>query len=155
MSLTIREATLDDIDLLMAWRMTVLREVFSVPDHEPLDKLEQENRRYYRTAIKTGTHIACFTYDHDKVVGCGGVSLYPELPSPDNPTGQCAYLMNIYTAPPFRRRGIGQKTVQWLAEKARQRNSSKIYLETSVAGKKLYRRLGFVPMPDMMKWAAE
>ena len=42
MSLTIREATLDDIDPLMAWRMTVLREVFSVPDHEPLDKLEQE-----------------------------------------------------------------------------------------------------------------
>lgn len=32
MSLTIREATLDDIDLLTAWRMTVLREVFSVPD---------------------------------------------------------------------------------------------------------------------------
>lgn len=155
MSTEIRKAAIDELDLLMEWRMTVLREVFSVPDENPLDELELENRRYYQNAIKNDTHIACFAYDGDQVVGCGGVCFYQEMPSPDNPTGQCAYLMNIYTHPALRDRGIGRSIVQWLVQQAERRNITKIYLETSKAGRRLYDGMGFVPMSDMMKWVKE
>ncbi len=152
MNIKIQKATLADIDFLMDWRMTVLREVFTVPDETPLNELERENRRYYQTALQNDTHIACFACDGNRVIGCGGGCLYREMPSPENPTGQCAYLMNIYTLPTLRGQGVGRAIVQWLVRQAVQRNISKIYLETSEAGKRLYSKTGFVPMPDMMKW---
>lgn len=152
MNIEIRKAVPEDIDLLMDWRVRVLREVFSVSDATSIIKLERENRRYYQTALKNDTHIACFVCTGNNVIGCGGICLYQEMPSPENLTGHCAYLMNIYTIPAQRGQGIGRVIVQWLVEQALQRNISKIYLESSEAGRHLYSKMGFVPMQDMMKW---
>ena len=73
-----------------------------------------------------------------------------EMPSPDNPSGRCAYLMNIYTREQYRGRGVGAATVRYLIGQARQRRITKIYLESSEDGLALYRSLGFVPMKDYL-----
>ena len=39
MNIEIRRATLDDLDLLMEWRMEVLHEVFDVPADDPMTEL--------------------------------------------------------------------------------------------------------------------
>lgn len=151
MNITIRQAGLEDLDRLMQWRMEVLHEVFSIPAEQSMTQLEQENRRYYQEALPTGGHIACFALLGEEIVGCGGMCLYREMPSPDNPTGRCAYLMNIYAKPRFRGQGVGRTVVGWLARQAMERNIPKIYLETSDAGRPLYQKMGFAELPDMMK----
>ena len=152
MDIEIRKAALADLELLTEWRMTVLREVFSVPLSDPMPELERKNRRYYQTALQTEGHIACFAYVGNEIIGCGGVCLYQEMPSPDNPGGGCAYLMNIYTRPEFRGRGAGKKIVNWLIGQAAQRGITKIYLETSVSGRPLYQKMGFTEMRGYMRF---
>ena len=83
-------------------------------------------------------------------VGCGGVCLYDEMPSPDNPTGHCAYLMNIYVRPELRGCGVARRIVRWLVGAALSRGIKKIYLETSEAGRILYEVFGFSDMKDMI-----
>ena len=155
MEIQIRQADIQDLDLLMQWRMEVLHEVFSLPPGQYAPELEEENRRYYQRELPRGGHIACFACKGKEIVGCGGMCLYHEMPSPDNPNGKCAYLMNIYARPQFRRQGIGDKIVRWLIEQAEQRGITKIYLETSEDGRPLYREIGFTEMPDMMKLKKE
>jgi ribosomal protein S18 acetylase RimI-like enzyme len=150
MSLTIQKATLDDLDTLMQWRMTVLTEVFSLPPDAETTALEAANRTYYRQAIPDESHIACLVRRGEKTVGCGGLCIQREMPSPDNPSGGCGYLMNIYTAPEHRKQGIGEQTIRWLTGQARSRGITKIFLETSPSARELYLRLGFRPMPDQM-----
>lgn len=150
MEITIRKADINDLDMLMEWRMEVLHEVFGIPREQNLDELEQANRGYYETMLESGGHIACFAC-LDDIIGCGGMCVYQEMPSPDNPSGQCAYLMNIYARPGFRGRGAGKAIVRWLTEQAKQRGITKIYLETSDAGRTLYQNMGFTPMTDYLK----
>lgn len=152
MDVGIRQATADDMELLMKWRMEVLHEVFAIPENHPTEKLEAENSKYYERALRTEEHIACFAWVENQIVGCGGICLYQEMPSPDNPDGRCAYLMNIYTRPEVRKQGIGEAIITWLVSRASDLGISKIYLETSKAGKSLYTKMGFAPMPDMMKY---
>lgn len=152
MDVEIRRATLADLELLMEWRMTVLREVFSVPLNDSMSELEQKNRCYYQTALPTEGHIASFAYADNEIVGCGGVCLYREMPSPDNPSGGCAYLMNIYTRPELRGQGVGKKIVGWLVDQAAQRGITKIYLETSISGRPLYQEMGFTDMRGYMQF---
>lgn len=151
MDIEIRKAELADIELLMKWRMVVLHEVFHIPQNQPMKELMKANRAYYESMLSADGHIACFAYTDNKVVGCGGICLYQEMPSPDNPSGWCAYLMNIYTCPEFRGYGIGETVVKWLVGQATQRDITKIYLETSEDGRNLYEKSGFFDMPDMMK----
>ncbi len=150
MVIRIRQAGIEDLDLLVQWRMEVLDEVFAQAKGTFPEDLEQKNRAYYERALPAGEHIACFASVNGEIVGCGGLCLYEEMPSPDNPTGQCAYIMNIYCRPAYRRHGVGETIVLWLVEQARERHISKIYLETSDVGRPLYEDIGFADMHDMM-----
>lgn len=116
---------------LMRWRTEVIKNVFGMDPHP---RLLVSNRQYYRSHIADGTHIA-FVADCDgEECGCGAVCFTDELPSPENPTGKCAYLMNIYVREPYRNRGIAHFIVRRLVEEARKRECGKIYLETTSKG---------------------
>ena len=78
--------------ILMAWRREVIAEVFA---QEPGSELLAANRDYYARHIDDGTHEAFVAVADGEEAGCGGLCLYQELPSPDNPTGRCAYLEYI------------------------------------------------------------
>ncbi|MCC8141878.1 MAG: GNAT family N-acetyltransferase [Lachnospiraceae bacterium] len=150
MEIRIQKADLTDLDLLMQWRMEVLHEVFPSSEYFYPEGLEEENRSYYEKALAAGTHIACFAHADGEIVGCGGMCLYQEMPSPDNPGGWCAYIMNIYCRAAYREQGVGSSIIHWLSEQAKERDITKIYLETSESGRGFYDKIGFLEMPDMM-----
>lgn len=102
--------------------------------------------------MKTGEHAACFAYADDKIIGCGGICFYREMPSPDNPNGGCAYLMNIYTVPKYRKCGVGKSIVIWLMQQANERSVGKIYLESSEHAHEFYKKIGFHDMNGYMKY---
>lgn len=83
-------------------------------------------------------------------IACGSICLHDELPSPDNPSGKCAYLMNMYTRPEFRGQGVAGAVVEWVIDQARKAGAGKIYLETTPAGRGVYERAGFTDLPAMM-----
>ena len=141
-----------DIDELMLWRAEVLRAVFG---SAPSEELLEANRRYYERHVPEGSHRATVAYADGLGAGCGAACLYQEMPSPDNPSGRCAYLMNIYVRPPFRRRGVGSAIVRHLLEMLRREGFTKIYLETTEAGRGVYSALGFADMKDYMKYGIE
>lgn len=141
---------LKDINALMAWRKEVIRAVFGV---EPTDELLRANRCYYEKHIVDGSHIAVVATSNDVEAGCGAICLTDELPSPDNPSGHCAYLMNIYVRPQFRSQGIGHKIVKNLVKTARELGCDKIYLETTAEARSLYNSIGFSELPGILKYA--
>lgn len=138
------------IPTLMHWRAEVIENVFGV---RPSRRLLVMNRRYYRAHIADGSHIAIVAAADGADAGCGAICLTDELPSPDNPTGRCAYLMNIYVRSEFRGRGIGHAIVRRLVAKARELDCGKIYLETTDGARSLYKSIGFEDMPGIMKYA--
>ena len=133
----------------MKWRREVIENVF---DEVPSARLMEANRKYYDTHISDGSHIAFLALYNDQECGCGSICLTDELPSPDNPSGHCAYLMNIYVRKPFRTHGIGHAIVTKLLEAAGGLECGKIYLETTPEGRRVYESLGFHDMRDMMKY---
>lgn len=137
-----------DFEELMKWRKEVIENVFS---EKPDKTLLESNMEYYRKHIPDDSHIAFKAIYDGEEAGSGSLCLSDELPSPDNPTGHCAYLMNIYVRKPFRERGVGHAIVKRLMAEAVERNCGKVYLETTSDGRGIYESLGFRDMPDMMK----
>lgn len=138
-----------DVDTLMSWRREVVEAVFG---QSPDNKLLDTDRDYYTRHIADNSHLAVLASSAEEDVGCGGICFQEELPSPDNPTGRCAYLMNIYVRERFRHRGIGESIIRHLVKVAREYGCEKIYLETSDMAEKLYKSIGFMPMKGMLKF---
>ncbi|MCM1142343.1 MAG: GNAT family N-acetyltransferase, partial [Muribaculum sp.] len=91
-----------DIETLMKWRKEVIFNVFGMDAN---NALLDANREYYRRHIPDETHRAIVASIDGEDVGGGAVCISEELPSPDNPSGKCAYLMNIYVREPYRNHG--------------------------------------------------
>ena len=153
MSVSVKKASLAELDTLMEWRMRVLAEVFPTEEGEDRSAICKNNAAYYRRHLADGTHTACFAVENETgaIVGCGGICYQSEMPSPDNPTGTNGYLMNIYALPELRGEGIGRQIVEFLIDDAKSRGTEKIYLESSSMAKRLYHEIGFSDMIDYMK----
>ncbi|MCR5101113.1 MAG: GNAT family N-acetyltransferase [Butyrivibrio sp.] len=154
-NIVIRELKQEDMELLLSLRMEVLSNVFSTEKENISDKewedIRKENEKYYNEELEKGGHIACAIYKSGELAGCGGVCLYREMPSPDNPRGYCAYLMNIYVRETYRRQGFAKEICNYLIGKAREMGVDKIYLESSYMAVELYKSLGFENMNGYMK----
>lgn len=137
------------LDELMSWRKEVIANVFGISADAPL---LDANRQYYKKHITDDSHIAVVASCGDIDCGCGALCFSEELPSPDNPGGKCAYLMNIYVREAYRKKGIAHSIVRHLIAIAVERGCDKIYLETTEEGRPVYHSLGFRNMQDMMLW---
>ncbi len=137
-----------DLAKLLLWRKEVLETVFGMM---PTQELMEANERYYAEEIAKSGHLALEALYNGEEAGCGAICLQTELPSPDNPSGRCAYLMNIYVRPAFRRKGVAANIVETLVKEAKAFGCDKIYLETTDMARNLYLAHGFRTLPDILK----
>lgn len=144
------KATLKDIDTLTKIRIQVLRTVNKLDETIDMSTVEKETYTYFKETLKSESHIAYLVYDEAQLVGAGGVSFYKVMPAYDNPTGEKAYIMNMYTHSQYRRKGIAFKTLELLVKEARQKGVSHITLEATEMGKPIYEKFGFVDMINEM-----
>ena len=126
MSLTYKKAALEDIDLLTETRVEILRAANGLSRDADMGEIKKRSCEYYKKALRDGTHIAYLAFDADRFAGAGGVSFYQVMPTYHNPSGQKAYIMNIYTAPEYRRKATAM-------------------------GRPLYEKYGFIKMNDEME----
>jgi len=145
-----KKATTKDIAELVRTRVIVLRAANKLSDDVDMSIVEQESYAYYKRAVETGEHMAYLVYDKETFIGAGGVSFYQVMPTYHNPSGKKAYIMNMYTAPEYRRQGIAFHTLDLLVKAAKERGISQIALEATDMGRPLYEKYGFVKMEDEM-----
>ena len=146
-----KKATIEDINELVRTRIIVLRAVNKLSDDVDMSVVEKESYEYYKRALETGEHITYLVYDNGTFIGAGGVSFYQVMPTYHNPTGKKAYIMNMYTAPEYRRKDIAIHTLDLLVKDAREQGASQITLEATEMGRSLYEKYGFVKMEDEME----
>lgn len=150
-----KKAKRKDLNNLLNLRMEVLKEVFT-PIEENItssmwESITRNNYSIFKEGFKKNKIISYLAYNKKNIIGCGSVCFSVELPSPDNVNGQGAYIMNIYTKKEYRKRGVATNICRHLIEEAKKEGAKKIFLETSIDGKKLYQNLGFTNMKDYMK----
>lgn len=146
-----KKATTKDIAELVRTRVIVLRAANKLSDDVDMSIVEQESYAYYKRAVETGEHMAYLVYDKETFIGAGGVSFYQVMPTYHNSSGKKAYIMNMYTAPEYRRQGIAFHTLDLLVKAAKERGISQIALEATDMGRPLYEKYGFVKMEDEME----
>ncbi len=73
------------------------------------------------------------------------------MPTYHNPNGKKAYIMNMYTKPQYRRKGIAYKTLDKLVKDTKSKGITAISLEATDMGRPLYEKYGFIKMNDEME----
>ena len=151
MELIYKKASIADLEILTETRITVLRAANKLSENVDMSEVKAKSCEYYRRALQDGSHIAYLVFDGDIFAGAGGVSFFQVMPTYHNPSGRKAYIMNMYTSPEYRRRGIAYKTLDLLVQACKEQGITVISLEATDMGRPLYKKYGFVKMNDEME----
>ena len=150
----IRPATATDADVLGRHRAAMFRDMGRTAGADAEAALAEATASYLAEALPAGEYAGWLAVAPDgAVVGGAGVQLRPIVPRP-GPGGAVltapqALLLNVYTEPAWRRRGIAERLVRAALAWADARGASGVVLHASDAGRALYERLGFRPTNEM------
>ena len=84
-------------------------------------------------------------------IGSVVMLIYPRLPSPESPALAEGYLLNVYTVPAWRRRGVAAALVQAAISGSRELGLGRIRLHATEVGGRVYAAAGFRRRADEME----
>jgi GNAT superfamily N-acetyltransferase len=138
----VREATLDDVDVLIEHRVAMFRDMGVAMD---VPAIEAAFRAWLQQMMPAGTYRAWLVESTDgTVIAGGGISILPWPPGPQYPGDRLAVVYNVYTDPAHRSRGLGRLVMETIHTFCREAGITSTALNASRDGRPLYESMGYV-----------
>lgn len=148
--MNIRLAAAGDVRILaeLRFKMRQERETAACPISD--EEFMQNNIDYFAAALSDGSYVGVIAEADGEIVGTGGICFHNHPPSYSVPNGKTACLLNMYTLPSARGKGVAGRIVEFLVGYARRQNCCQVTLNASAKGKPLYEKFGFKDVANEM-----
>lgn len=113
---------------------------------------EEATRRYLLTALPGGRFHVWLASVEGEAVACSGLVPFERPPAANHLSGLEGYILNMYTVPAWRGRGLSRALMKELMAFAREAGMGRLWLHASEEGRPLYEKLGFAPNPTALEW---
>jgi GNAT superfamily N-acetyltransferase len=146
---SIRRATLDDLDAIVAQRRGMSEEL-RVGDMPALDSSLVRFEQWLRPRMKSGEYLGWLAVSPEGQVVAGvGLWLVEWFPSLRSKYSLRGYILNVYTDLEHRKQGLARRLTQTALDWCRSNGVDIIALHASPYGRPLYESLGFLPTSEM------
>lgn len=146
--LTIREAFIRDIPEILHQRRRMYEDMH-YKDHAALDAMSSLSSVYLQKAFADGSFHAWLAWTENRAVAGGAVIISPWLAHPYDRECRRATILNVYTDPEYRRRGIARKLLLTIIDWCKEEGLARVTLHASDDGRHLYESLGFENSNEM------
>lgn len=146
--ITIRPATPADILELLRQRRGMYQDM-GYTDEAGIAKMLSTSKLYLEEAMRNGSFHAWLAMHENQVVAGAGLIINPWLSHPYDQQCRQATILNVYTRPECRRRGIARQLMNTVIAWCREQGLVQVSLHSSKDGRPLYESLGFEPTSEM------
>ena len=141
--ISVRKVNDVDIDAMIRYRIDYLLEMQGEREPSYVEQLTNKLSAYFHKGIANNSFLALVAEYEGAIVSYGGLVLR-EIPGDFNcPSYLEGDILNMYTIPKVRRKGISTVILNQLITEAKSLGVTKLALHTSKDGEKLYRSVGF------------
>jgi GNAT superfamily N-acetyltransferase len=144
----IREATLADIPEILRQRRRMYEDMHYT-DAAALSNMADLTADYLRRAMPEGSFRAWLASSSGRPIAGGAVLITPWPAHPYDLECRRATILNVYTDPEYRRRGIARQLMQTILAWCRNEGLARVTLHASDEGRHLYESLGFESSNEM------
>lgn len=141
--LTYKKANAEDISLLVDYRIEFLIEFWGEQEQQDIDELSRNLYMIFKKYYDENSYLCYIAYDGETVAGIGGMILRDQPGNFKNPTGRVGYLLNMYTVPQYRKRGICSTILTKLTDDAIALGFTAFELHATKEGEPVYIKHGF------------
>lgn len=146
--IVIREATVADLNTIMHHRRSMFSDM-GFGDKAALKAMENTSAPFLRVGLEDGSYRGWLMEREGCVVAGGGLVIVGHPSAPNNPMPKRAWILSMYTEPPYRGRGYARAVIETIVAWCRAEGYAWVSLYASDAGRHLYETLGFKPTNEM------
>ena len=139
----IRIANEADIAQLVPLRIQLLKEVGYKLEEKNIKEVEEIIKSYFTESIPNKMFIAFIAELNGEIIATSGIVIHNNPPTGLNISGKEAYIMNMYTLPAYRRKGVAKELFELSLDYVKKQGICTIWLRTTRNGKELYKKYGF------------
>jgi GNAT superfamily N-acetyltransferase len=139
----IRRATIGDLKSLVQFRTALFKEMRLLEGETKIDSFQEACEQYFRQYLPDNKFIAWIAEKNDEIVAASGLVFLQKPPFPENPSGKEAYIMNMFTLPTWRNKGIASELLKRIFDYIQEEGISLISLHTTEIGRGVYEKFGF------------
>jgi GNAT superfamily N-acetyltransferase len=144
----VRPATLADADVLVRHRVAMFSDMGLSFDAR---ELSDAFRVWLDEVMPAGSYRAWLADSAEGVAaGGGGITVIPWPPGPRYAGDRLAFVYNVYTEPPHRRRGLARLIMETIHAWCRDEGIGSMALNASRDGKPLYEAMGYAESASPM-----
>ena len=146
-----RRANIDDVEFLIDFRIRCLNELYDHPEDDETEILRKALREYFSETNPSNDFIAWLAEHRGKIIGTSGMVVW-RIPARYGglESGKLGYILNLYTTPEARRKGICIRLLDELIKEAKSLGLKYLHLHASEDGINIYRKAGFTE-PDQIE----
>ena len=144
-----RMATVEDARLIAGQRRRMFAESGQA-DAETMGRMEENFVAWVRPRLADGSYLGWLMEEDGRVVAGAGLWLMDFPPHWMDAEPVRGYLLNFYTEPSHRGRGIAGQMLEMTVGEARRRGIGVVSLHASKFGRPIYERNGFAGTNEMM-----
>ncbi|CAN5902048.1 GNAT family N-acetyltransferase [soil metagenome] len=141
--ITYHKATLNDIQTLVDNRILFALELSGAQSQTAIDSLKLQMTGYFSKAIAEHTCISFIAECGNEIGGIGSLMVREQPGNFKNHSGKWGYIMNMYTVPEFRRKGICKGILNALVEDGRKSGITAFEMHATKEGELVYAQNGF------------
>ncbi len=152
--MNVERATTDDIAELVELRLAYLTEDSGPLDRDVADSIARALPGYYLERLGRDLFVYVVR-EGGAIASCAFLLVVHKPMSPAFPTGRTGTVLNVYTRPAWRRRGMARALMEAMLDDAREMGLSVVELKATDDGRPLYLKVGFVDDTSKyhnMKW---
>jgi GNAT superfamily N-acetyltransferase len=143
-----RPATINDVSALVDYRVRFLNELLNHPEDDTNKVLKKSLAEYFTRAIPSKDFIAWVAEYDEKIIATSGMVMWQKPAIYGGvESGKLGYLLNFYTVPEARGKGIATRLLNELLGEAKLSGIKYLHLHASKDGISIYRKAGFTE-PD-------
>ena len=147
-TIIIREGTTADIPEIARQRRRMCEDM-NYTDAEALSTMVTVTANYLKKAIPEGSFRSWLACDNGRVVAGGAVVISSWPAHAYDLECRRATILNVYTEPEYRRRGIARQIMETMIAWCKQERFARVSLHASEHGRPLYESLGFEDSNEM------
>jgi GNAT superfamily N-acetyltransferase len=144
-----KKVGIEHLEILVDLRIEFIKDIHPEIDLQLLNKIQKATLIYFTDLLNNNSYIGFIgTNNNGEVVCTAGLLIYYLPPLKDENYRKIGHVLNFYTKPAYRKRGVGLKLMNYIKDTATHEKIHRLVLNSTKIGYSVYKKAGFLEPED-------
>jgi len=149
MEIEFKKVGIEHLETLVDLRMEFIKDIHPKVDLQLLEKIQKSTLTYFNDLLNNNSYIGFIGINNNGEIICtAGLLIYYLPPLNNENYRKIGRVLNFYTKPAYRRKGIGLKLMKYIKDTAAEEKINRLELNATKMGFSTYKKAGFIEPED-------